>query len=461
MKTPVFLLLSFAAAPFLQAQDSTRVPRPQAPAARTEQPRGQTIDRVVAIVGTETILWSEVVEIINQQRARGMRLPEDSAGQIGVANQVIANLVDEELLVQRASADTSITIADADLQATVDQQYKQVRSQGGSDQEFINALKQSGFGNQEEYKRWLTEQARRRELQQRYVSKMQREGKLISPSVSEADINEAFERLKTSIGRRPPSVTFRQLVIATTASVEAKKKARAKADSLLALIRGGADFEQLAKRESADSASRERGGDLGWNRREVMVPEFANVMFAVAPGQVGPVTETQYGYHIIKVDRAKPTEVKARHILIKPVFDSNDVARAKALADSVLALWKGGASYDSLHRKFHDRDEIEGTLEPFPRDSLPESYAKAFEGKASGAFIDPFPIQDQQRGVPKFVVAQLTDVSEGGEYTLPELRERIRAQLQQERAFRRLIDQLKQETYVAVNLEGASKFKVP
>jgi parvulin-like peptidyl-prolyl isomerase len=290
---------------------------------------------------------------------------------------------------------------------------------------------------------------------------MQREGRLISVAVSDADITAAFERLKGNIGRRPPSVTFRQIVIPTTASPTARAAARAKADSLLAQIRAGADFEQLARRESADSASRDRGGDLGWNRREVMVPEFAVVMFTVPPGQVGPVTETQYGFHIIRVDRAKPTEVKARHILIKPVYDTADVARARKLADSVLALWKSGTPYDSLQKRFHDRDEVEGSLDPFPRDSLPESYGTAFQGKPSGAFIDPFPIHDPQRGVPKFVIAQLTEVSEGGEYTLQELRDRIRAQLQQERAFRRLIDLLKQETYVAINLDGVARSRTP
>jgi peptidyl-prolyl cis-trans isomerase SurA len=458
MKFPILVLAALVGAGAAPAQDSVRTPPPPDSASAM---RPIPLDRIVAIVGTEPIFWSTVIEIIRQQQARGMRIPTDSAGQIALARDVLANLVDEELLVQRASADTGIAIADADLAATVEEQLRQIRTQAGSDQEFINALKGSGFGNQEEYRRWLIEQARRRELQQRYVAKMQREGKLISVAVSDAEITAAFERLKGSIGRRPPSVTFRQIVVPTTASPAARAAARAKADSLLRQIRAGADFEQLAKRESADSASRDRGGDLGWNRREVMVPEFANVMFSVPPGQVGPVTETQYGFHVIRVDRAKPTEVKARHILIKPVYDSADVSRASKLADSVLALWKSGTPYDSLQRRFHDRDEVEGSLDPFPRDSLPESYAKAFEGKGSGAFIDPFPIHDPQRGVPKFVIAQLTDVSEGGEYTLQELRDRIRSQLQQERAFRRLIDLLKQETYVAINLDGVGRSRTP
>jgi parvulin-like peptidyl-prolyl isomerase len=400
-------------------------------------------------------LWSEVTVVFQQRRAQGLPLP-DSAGQVELARQIVSDLIDEELLVQRASADTSITIAEADLTTTVEQQMKQLRARYPNDQQFIADLKTSGFGSQEEYRRWLLEQTRRRELQQRYVAKLQREGKMINVAVSDADVNEAFEREKERLPKRPPSVTFRQVVITTTASEKAKAAAKAKAESLLAVIKGGANFEQIAKRESMDSTTREQGGDLGWNRREKMVPEFANVMFALPPGQLGPVTETQYGYHLIRVDRVKPSEVKARHILIKPKYDSSDIARARSLADSVLRLWKSGVAYDSLVKKFHDRDELEGSLEPFPRSQLPESYAHAFEGKKSGEFIEPFAIQDPQRGVPKFVVAQLTDVTEAGDYTLAELRDRIRGQLQQERSFRRLIETLKKETYVWVNLGNAS-----
>jgi parvulin-like peptidyl-prolyl isomerase len=127
---------------------------------------------------------------------------------------------------------------------------------------------------------------------------------------------------------------------------------------------------------------------------------------------------------------------------------AEDTIRAKARADSALQLWRAGTVFDSLVKRFHDRDELEASLEPFPREQLPEAYRKAIEGKAKGDFVGPFPIADRQRGVPKYVVLQLTDVIEAGEYTVEEVRDRMRASLSQERSFRRLIDQLKRETYV-------------
>ena len=446
MRATLTILFALGAASSLGAQRSGEPPRLQ-------------LDRIVGVVGSKAILWSEVLELINQKRAQGATVPDDSAAAMAFARSVVSELVDEEVLIQRASADTGITVSDADLNETVEQQVKQLRSRIPNDQEFLKALKENGFGNQEEYRRWLLEQSRRRELQQRYIEKLRREGKMINVVVCDADVTAAYERDKGKFPQRPPSVTFRQIVIATSASDKAKAVAKAKADSLLALIKAGADFEQLAKRESMDSLSREVGGDLGWNRREALVPEFAYVLFTTPPGQLGPVTQTQYGYHIIRVDRVKPTEVRGRHILIKPKYDSADVARTHALADSVMHLWKSGVPYDSLYKKFHDRDELEGSLQPFPRDSLPPSYAAAFESKRNNDFIDPFPIQDPQRGVPKFVLAQVIEARPAGEYTLAELRERIRQQLQQEKSFRRLLDTLRKETYVWINLDGAAGIK--
>ena len=416
--------------------------------AQTPAPTQTTVDGIVAVVGSRAILWSEVMEIIGQERARGAAMPEDSAGAAEFARTVLTGLIDEEVLLQRAVGDTSITVADADVAQTVDRQIQQIRTNFPSDQEFLRQLRQAGFGSQDEYRKWIAEQARRSELQRRLVQKYQAEGKMIRVAISDEEVNEAYEREKARFPKRPPAVTFRQLVIATGASKEAMDRARARAESLLVEIRGGADFGQVARRESMDSASAAQNGDLGWSRRGELVDEFERVMFALPPGQVSPVVMTKYGFHIIKVDRAKPSEVKAAHILIKPTYGAADTLAARARADSALAQWRAGVPFDTLVKRYHDSDEFEGSLEPFPRENLPESYRNAIGTHPKGDFVGPFPIEDRSRGVPKFVVLQLTDVIEAGDYTVEEVRDRMRNQLSQERSFRRLIDQLKRETYV-------------
>lgn len=427
----------------LQAQQSINIP----------------VDRIVAVVGQHAILWSDVLEELSQRRAQGLQVPEDSAAQLALARSVVDEMIDVEVMVQRAQRDTSITVADADLSTTVEQQMKRLRDQFKSEVEFSQALKSGGFGSIEEYRRWLTDQARRRALQERLVAKMRQDGKMISVAVSEDEITESFNRERERLPKRPATVTFRQIVVPTEASEAALKAAYARAESVYKDLTSGGDFEKIAKRVSEDSGSAVQGGDLGWSRRGQMVPAFDEMMFLLPPGQISPIVQTQFGFHIIRVDRVQPAERKARHILIKPKYDSADVERARLRADSVLMLWEKGTPFDTLVARYHDiaSDEAKGVLEPFERSRLPESYQAAFADRKNGDFIAPFAVEDRQRGVPKFVIAQLVNVVDEGEYTVQDLRNQIREQLSQEKSYRRLLDGLRRETYVSIMLGDERK----
>ena len=253
-------------------------------------------------------------------------------------------------------------------------------------------------------------------------------------------------------------MTFRQVVINPKPSAQAKEIARVKAESLLAeLRRPGADLAAIAKRESMDEGSKDIGGDLGWARRgpQGFVPEFERWAFGLEPGRLSPVVETAFGFHIIRVDQRRPGEVKSRHVLIKPVIDSADVARARLEADSVAAAWRRGVPFDSLAKLHHDYANKEETslLQPYPIDSLPQTYQQGLRDKKQGE-ISTFQIPGRVATVPKFVVVQLASFEEGGEVRLEDVRERIRDTLSQESAFRRLIDQLRRQTFVAMRLDA-------
>jgi peptidyl-prolyl cis-trans isomerase SurA len=429
-----------------------------APPVASPLPNGGTLplDRVVAVVGTEPVLWSTVLERINVGRAQGtLQIPQDSVGQEQLARNVANDLINEELLVQKAK-ELKVEVTDEDVAPGADQRMKQVRAGFPTEADYRTELKRAGFGTPEEYRKTLLETAKRAEMQRKVIEKLKEDGKLIPVGVSEADITNAFNTNKASLPRRPATVTFRQIVVAPRPSAAAKAAAKAKADSVLAELKehgsSAEEFAEVAKRESMDQGTREQGGDLGWNRRGTMVLEFDRWMFALPPGQLSPVIETVFGYHIIRVDRVKPAEVKASHILIRWKLDSAQVDAARMEADSVLVAWKAGANFDSLVTHHHDPNEEKGSLQPFPRDSLPPSYAQAFKGKQSGDFAGPFPIVDRGTGKAKYVVAQVINSTDGGDYTQSDLRDRIRAQLADERAIARLLDGLRKETYVAVRL---------
>ena len=345
-------LLSFAtvlASPALAQNTPPPPPGPVRPPQTTADSGGLPVDRVIAVVGDRPILLSELTEELSERRARGLKIPPDSAGWMETAHGVLQEMIDEEAIVQHALRDTSVHVSDLDVQNAAEAQTKRVRSQFKTDAEFAQALKSGGFGTPEEYKRWMNERSRRNALQEKLFAKMRQAGKVVPVPVSEQDVNEAFEKSKGNLPKRPATVTFRQIVVPAKPSDKAKAAAKAKAESLLVEVRKGGDFEQIAKRESMDPSSKELGGDLGWNRRGQMVPEFDRWMFALAPGQVAPVVvETTFGFHIIRVDRVQPGEVKARHILIRPFIDSADIAATKLRADTVKKLWEGGANFDSL-----------------------------------------------------------------------------------------------------------------
>jgi len=445
----------------LHAQGTPPAARPPvAPAAQAAQgaePRGVPLDRIVAIVGTRPILLSEVLEEVNSLRAQGQPIPQDSVGQFELMRRVVNELVDNEVVVVVAR-NYKADVTDEDVAKGVDDRFNDVRKNFKSETEFRDAIKREGFGTPEDYRRTLREQAKRYKLQQLGYDSLRAHGRLSAPvQVTEAEVNAAFEASKGKLPRRPATVSFRQIVVAPRPAPAAKAAARAKADSLLVELQGGADFATVAKRESMDPASRELGGDLGWARRgSGFVPEFERAIFMLPPGQISPIIETSFGFHIIRVDRVQPAEVKSRHILITPKLDSNDVARARLVADTVLQKWRVGTPYDSLVARYHDPAEERSLPDGIAVDSLPEAYKAVIQGVGVREFTKPFEIPDPRAGQPKIGVLQVMERTEGGEYTVADLKGRIRSQLTQEKQIRRMLDQLRREHYVRVLFDEAA-----
>mgnify|MGYP000113434978 CR=1 FL=1 len=440
------LAASLTCAVALQAQTPPAV----RPAGSKPGPDVVSVDRVIAIAGDHPILWSEVLEEYNTRRAQGMPIPPDTVEHRKLVEKIIDELIDAEVLVQKAVVE-KVEVADGDVLPEVEGQLKKIRDQFKSDQEFRQALAGAGFGSPEEYRKTLIDAAKRQQVQRKLIEKMKTDGKLVRALVSEGDVIEMYEKNRTTLPKRPAQVTFRQIVIGPTPTAAAKAKARAKVDSLLIEIQRGGNFELIARRESMDPSNKETGGDLGWNRRGQMVPEFDRMMFALPPGVISPVVETSFGFHIIRVDKVQPKEVKARHILIIPALDSADERRANVLADSVATAWRNGARYDTLSAKFHDADEIRAFNDPFPRAELPPAYLKALDGVKVNDISAPFAIDNARRGTKKFVVFQLLSQQEEGLFSVGEVRERIRAQLVDERSMRRFIDALRASTFVLRN----------
>lgn len=439
----------------LHAQaDTVPAPAPAQEAAPPAPivPETLLVNRVVAVVGNEPILLTEAQRELATQIARGaLEAPADSLAYERLMRDVIQELVDAQLLIQKAEQ-MLVVVTDEEVDQAVDEQLQRIRANFPSDAAFQEALTREGLGTPEEYRSTLRQDLRSNQLQSRLLPQLQEEGKLPTATVSEDEVTQAWNENKDRLPPKPASVSFRQIVVAPQATPAARERARAHAESLLVQLRGGADFAELARAHSGDPGSAVQGGDLGWNRRGVMVPIFDFWMFELPPGQLSPVVETSFGYHIIRVDRVRPAERSVRHILIIPEVDSTDVARASAEAARVSEALRGGASFDSLVTLHHDAPE-EKLINELPLEQLPAQYSAAIGQAEAGAVTDPFSVPDPRGGQAKFVVVQMLARERGGPMTEEEARRVIREQLQQERTIRRYLDRLKSEIHVALFFE--------
>jgi peptidyl-prolyl cis-trans isomerase D len=131
-----------------------------------------------------------------------------------------------------------------------------------------------------------------------------------SMTVTDAQLRAAYASSMDSF-RTPERVKVRHILLMTQGKTDAEKKAAlAKAQDLLKQIKAGADFAELAKKNSQDPGSAQNGGDLGFIVRGQTVAPFEKFAFSAKPGETSDLVTTEYGYHIIQVESKEPARVK-------------------------------------------------------------------------------------------------------------------------------------------------------
>lgn len=205
--------------------------------------------------------------------------------------QVLDRLIDEELLFQEAK-NLKMLVG----KKVVDAEVGKARSQFPTAEAFTEALTQNK----------LTEETLRtvfsRNLSiQAYVENVVAKGIV----VSDAEVHDFYTGNQDKF-ESPEQAHARHILVAVDEKADEKTRqaGKAKADDLLAQLKGGANFEELAKK-SSDCPSAPQGGDLGFFGHGQMVQEFDAAAFALKPGELSGVVPTQFGYHIIKLEEKK------------------------------------------------------------------------------------------------------------------------------------------------------------
>jgi peptidyl-prolyl cis-trans isomerase SurA len=433
MRTRIALLAALLAAVPAAAQT-----------APTPQPGEELWDGVLAVVGDTILLRSDLQLALEQLRASGTPVPEDPEGLQRVIQQILDERINDLLLLEAARADGT-AVSDAEVQAAVADQERQVRQRFPSEAAFQEALGQSGR-TIEAYRTELAAQFRDQTVTQRYVRK--RMGQMAPVAVSEAEISAFFAANRERFGVRPASITYQQVIVRPMPSDSARQAALETIQRVQRELTEGADFEVLARRYSQDG-TKERGGDLGWFRQGQMVRNFDLAVFGMRPGQTSGIIETEFGFHIIKLEKVRSGERQARHILIQPVITPADVERARQRADSVATALRGGANPADLAARYETPD-VARFQRDVPLDRLQPAVALAVTGVEAGGVAGPVQIDGGPN--PQFSVMRVSERTTQGEYTLDEQRERVRNILQEQRQMQRLLADLRRETYVSIQL---------
>jgi peptidyl-prolyl cis-trans isomerase SurA len=421
---------------------------PAPAAAQRAAAATRPVDRILAIVGSKPILASQVEEQLVLAGAQGLKVPDDSAGRDQIRHQILTQMVEEELMVQQAQRDTNIKVTDQEVQDAVEQTVQNVKKQFTAVTEFQSQLRAAGFVSVEEWRRWLADNQRRSIMQQRLVEQLRQKGKMRPIPPTDAQMREFWEQNRATQPKRPAGISFRQIVIAPRPDSAAKARALQLAESLAVALRRGATFADVARKYSADSASREQGGELGWFRRGVMVKEFEDIAFRMRPGDISGPVETDFGYHIIQVERVQPAEVLARHVLIAPEISAAQIGLARRLADSVHDALAGGADFDALAKRYGDPNEGK-LIDEVAISNLPPDYVQAL-GKDSVPGLKPVFELGKDSRRRKFVVLELIKRLPEGELRFEDVKDRVRETLGQQLAVKHYLDLLRRTTYVDI-----------
>lgn len=324
------------------------------------------LDKIIAVVDDKIVLRSDVENKLRLELiGRSIDLRTVPQAELeNMFNKVLENEIQRNLLLVRARED-SIEVDDERVEEMVRAQVRQFKEQFGT-AAFAEELKKEG----------LTERQVRDEFRERfrnqYLEGSMHEMLAQQVSVSPRDIKEFQEKY-----RRGESgiVSLSHIFLEPAPSTEQQDIIRPQAEAVLKRIRAGEDFVALAKEYSQDPGSASQGGDLGFFGRGTMVPAFEDVAFSLKAGEVSDLVQSQFGFHIIRVEEISGDQVRARHILFLLQKDE------KAAQQKAMALYKqiqDGADFAELAREHSDYEETAsrgGFLDNFPKSGLPTEFA--------------------------------------------------------------------------------------
>jgi peptidyl-prolyl cis-trans isomerase SurA len=408
----------------------------------------EVLDRVVAVIGDQIILLSEVRRQLEaQMMERKLDYTSDPQMLASLQNEVVDAMVNEQLLQVKAEQD-SIVPDPRDIDTFAKNEYARIRKQFPEDSEFRKALDEVGL-NELQLRYMYQTMAKKTVIQQMMLQKIEQ-----GVSVSPQELETWYEAHKDSLQEVPEQFRFSHIMITPKVSEAKKQDVRKKLEGVLQEIKAGADFAELANKYSEIPGGVKDGGDIGYFKRNDFDERFTAAAFSLKKGEVSDIVETELGLHLIKVEDIRGDEVRARHIvfLLKQGEDDEaaTVEELKKVREEILA---GKVTFADMAKKLTEDTstrDFGGQTKWISRNepNLPASFLAQAEKLKEGEISLPFKSEYNAIHILRLDGHKLPH-----KVNLREDRSILESLAKQEkiiREFERIFVELRKETYIDI-----------
>ncbi|HQW06361.1 MAG: peptidylprolyl isomerase [Flavobacteriales bacterium] len=312
------------------------------------QPAGIVIDRVVAVLGREAILHSEVTARSEQARQNGSIVDRESTcGEL-------EDLLFEKLLIEQGRID-SVVVDDVQVDAELDRRIRYFASQLGGEVKLEEFYGKTIAEIRAEFREQVQDQLMVQTMQQKLTSDVR---------ITPREVQRFFNRIPhDSIPLINAEVEYAMVLREPKPSTEEERRVRRKIEEFReSVLKGEKDMCTVAILYSEDPGSAKECGELGMVPVGTMVPEFDAVAMSLKEGEVSQVFKTQYGYHFMQMVERRGEHYNARHVLMRPQVGSAELQLDRVLLDSLArSIRAGEAPFAEVAAKYSDDEESKGT----------------------------------------------------------------------------------------------------
>ncbi len=299
------------------------------------------LDGVVAVIGKNIVLESDINKYKFEMEQAG-----ESTDDISKCS-ILEQLMEQKLLAHHANLDTTLIADKESVKPTVKRKMDYFKQQTGSEEA---VLKLYGFDNIED----LEEELTRIEIESTLIGQMQ--NKITSKvTVTPDEVRNYFKSLKmeNELPEFPTEVKLAQIELKVKPSEEEINRVTAKLNELRLQISDGANMKMKAILYSDDPGVTENGGLYTVTRNSQFIKEFKDMAFSLDEGQVSEPFESDFGYHILKVEKIRGQQLDVRHILMQPKISQAEKEVIAQKLDSIKTeISKGNLSFEEAVLKY-------------------------------------------------------------------------------------------------------------